>query len=181
MNRHTVFVAGKRFVLLSDEKSEYVQKLAQEVNDSISKIAEENPSLESRACALLCALDYADDMYQEQKKNSRFVEEAKVVMTQSDAHAKKIVDLKSQLEAKDKEIANLKAKINELQSKQHKNASKPASQNQPKYTAPVNTVAKKETPKPAPNPMDNLPKPEDIINKGYTPIRQISLFDYEKY
>lgn len=178
MNRHTVFVAGKRFVLLSEEKSEYVQKLAQEVNDAIVNISTENPSLESRACAILCALDYADDMYKEQEKNSRFSQKAQEVIVQSEAHAKKVKELLVEIEEKNKEIEDLKKKLEQLT---HQNSQQ--TQNKPvvkKAEVKANTQPKNQTPKPKKeNPMENLPKPENIINKGYTPKRQISLFDNE--
>ena len=61
MNKHTVFVAGRRFILLSDDKEDYVQNLAAEVDEAISKITLDNTTLDRRSAAILCALDYADD------------------------------------------------------------------------------------------------------------------------
>ena len=98
MGKYAVFVAGKRFVLLSDDKQEYVEKIAKEVNESIVNITAANPLLDSRACAILCALDYADDMYKEILKNQRFADKAKEVMNQSDKHAKTIRDLKEEIQ-----------------------------------------------------------------------------------
>ena len=46
MNKHTVFVAGKRFILLSDDKEEYVKKLLQTV---------EQASGQEGLTAVLCA------------------------------------------------------------------------------------------------------------------------------
>lgn len=98
MKKHTVFVAGKRFILLSDEKEEYVQKVAQEVNDAIIAITSANPTLDSRACAILCALDQADDKYKEIIKNQRFSQKAKDVMIQSEKHAKTVREMKNEIQ-----------------------------------------------------------------------------------
>lgn len=97
MGKYSVFVAGKRFILISDDKQDYVEKVAKEVNDAIVNITAANPLLDSRACAILCALDFADDMYKEIIKNQRFAEKAKEVMTQSDKHAKTVRELKEEI------------------------------------------------------------------------------------
>ena len=79
MNKHTVFVAGKRFILLSDDKEEYVKKLAEDVSAAISNIIAENPSLDRRSAALLCALDYADDKEKEKLRNKSLSDKAQVL------------------------------------------------------------------------------------------------------
>ena len=95
MNKHTVFVAGKRFILLSEDKEEYVQKLASEVSKTINEIAETNPKMESRSCAILCALDYADDKYKEIQRNKSLNQKAKAVIENADKHAKEIKDFQT--------------------------------------------------------------------------------------
>lgn len=218
MNKHAVFVAGKRFVLLSEDSTEYVQNLAQEVNDAILNIATVNPTLEGKSCAILCALDYADDMYKQQEKNKRFSDNAKAVIAQSDAHAKKIKELKEtlisanneveklkeeakiknkeietlkeklkEIQAKDKEIENLQQTVKKLESKdieiarlQEKVNKLQAKTVEKKQVQPVKQHYRPAVEEKKENPMDNLPKPEDIVKeKGYKPLRQISLFDNE--
>lgn len=199
MGRHTVFVAGKRFILLSDDKEEYVQKVAQEVNDSIVKITASNPLLDSRACAILSALDFADDMYKEVAKNQRFSDKAKDIMNQSDKHAKTVRELKEELQKSRKlnenqlhqiadknveiktlsnqvkeqsqEIIKLKEQLAKLQPKEEKvEAPQPK-----KEEKPVSMAGKK----PFQNPVAKVNVPEN--SKKKTPdsvvMNQMSLFD----
>ncbi len=117
MNKHTVFVAGKRFVLLSEDNTEYVTELAKEVNGEIKRISEENPTMESRSCAILCALDYADDKKKEIERSKRLSDNGKTVMLQADKHAKQIKELKEKLAKKEKEAEKLAGEISEQKAK----------------------------------------------------------------
>ncbi len=138
MKKHAVFVAGKRFILLSDDKAEYVNKIAQEINQEIIDLTASNPTLDGRACALLCALNQADDKYKEKMKNKRFSDKAKDIMVQSDKHAKTIIELKE-------EIKKAKA-LNETQLHQiaDKNVEIKDLSNKVKETADENIKLKEE-------------------------------------
>ena len=193
MGKHTVYVAGKRFILLSDEKEEYVQKVAQEVNDSIVAITASNPTLESRACAILSALNFADDKYKEVMKNQRFAEKAKEVMTQSDKHAKTVRDLKEEIQKakklnesqlhqiadKNVEIKNLTNQVKDLSSEISKLKEKLSmlqqKEEKPQQTNP-NSMANK---KPFQNPVAKGKMPENTKKKPIdTPVmNQMSLFE----
>ena len=205
MNKHTVFVAGKRFILLSEDKEEYVQKLASEVSKTINEIAETNPKLESRSCAILCALDYADDKYKEIQRNKSLNQKAKAVIENADKHAKEIKDLKEKINYKNETIAKLQAQVSELEKKLKTNTQpkptekteekpQPKPENKPQEKAeekPENKPAKQENPQPQKKKKHQHPhenpdkdqavekKTEENQNKGYTPIRQISLFENE--
>lgn len=201
MNKHTVFVAGKRFILLSEDKEEYVQKLASEVSKTINEIAETNPKMESRSCAILCALDYADDKYKEIQRNKSLNQKAKAVIENADKHAKEIKDLKEKINYKNETIAKLQAQVSELEKKLKANTQpKPTEkteekpENKPQEKAeekPENKPAQQENPQPQKkkkhqhsheNPYKAQAvekKTEENQNKGYTPIRQISLFENE--
>ena len=205
MNKHTVFVAGKRFILLSEDKEEYVQKLASEVSKTINEIAETNPKLESRSCAILCALDYADDKYKEIQRNKSLNQKAKAVIENADKHAKEIKDLKEKINYKNETIAKLQAQVSELEKKlkantqpkptektEEKTEEKPENKPQEKAEEkPENKPAQQENPQPQKkkkhqhtheNPYKAQAvekKTEENQNKGYTPIRQISLFENE--
>ena len=201
MNKHTVFVAGKRFILLSEDKEEYVQKLASEVSKTINEIAETNPKLESRSCAILCALDYADDKYKEIQRNKSLNQKAKAVIENADKHAKEIKDLKEKINYKNETIAKLQAQVSELEKKLKTNTQpKPTEkaeekpENKPQEKAeekPENKSAQQENPQPQKKKKHQHPhekpykaqavekKTEENQNKGYTPIRQISLFENE--
>ena len=205
MNKHTVFVAGKRFILLSEDKEEYVQKLASEVSKTINEIAETNPKMESRSCAILCALDYADDKYKEIQRNKSLNQKAKAVIENADKHAKEIKDLKEKINYKNETIAKLQAQVSELEKKLKANTQpkptekteekpQPKPENKPQEKAeekPENKPAQQENPQPQKKKKHQHPhenphkaqavekKTEENQNKGYTPIRQISLFENE--
>ena len=205
MNKHTVFVAGKRFILLSEDKEEYVQKLASEVSKTINEIAETNPKMESRSCAILCALDYADDKDKEIQRNKSLNQKAKAVIENADKHTKEIKDLKEKINYKNETIAKLQAQVSELEKKLKANTQpkptekteekpQPKPENKPQEKAeekPEKKVAQQENPQPQKKKKHQHPhekpykaqdvekKTEENQNKGYTPIRQISLFENE--
>lgn len=175
MNKHTVFVAGKRFILLSDDSEDYVKKLAEEVSDTIQKIGAENPTLDRRSAALLCALDYADDMNKEKLRNKSLSDRAQPFINQADKQAKQIRELKELLEKKDNEIEELNKLVNDMKKEtahelkaldapeevKAEIAEEEKTEEQPKSEKPVGRKKKKK-------------------NKGYKPMRQYSLFEDEK-
>lgn len=201
MNKHTVYVAGKRFVLLSEDSDKYVQKLADEVNQAINKISDNNPRLESRSCAILCALDYADDKYKEKEKTKRINSQAKKVIEQSDKHAKQIKEMKEQISDKESTIEQLQEKVADLEKKlqaqqQENKTTQQDVKTEPKeaesnkntqnitQTPEIKTAKKKEKKHSHPHVNQYREKAienkTDNTNKGYTPVRQFSLFEDEK-
>ncbi|MGN1130802.1 MAG: cell division protein ZapA, partial [Ruminococcus sp.] len=202
MNKHTVFVAGKRFILLSEDSEEYVQNLASEVSRTINEISEANPKLESRSCAILCALDYADDKNKETQRIKSINDKAKAVIENADKHAKEIKDLKEKIKYKNDTIAKLQAQVSELEQQLktkaepkaeqntvekavEKTEQKPVQQVNPQKTQPqkAEPQKKKRHEHPHENPYKAQAlekKTEKIENKGYTPLRQISLFENEE-
>ena len=198
MNKHTVFVAGKRFILLSEDSEEYVQNLASEVSRTINEISEANPKMESRSCAILCALDYADDKNKETQRIKSISDKAKAVIDNADKHAKEIKDLKEKIKYKNDTIAKLQAQVSELeqqlktkaepkaeQKTVEKTEQKPVQQENPQKNHPQNAQPqkKKRHQHPHENPYKAQTlekKTEKIENKGYTPVRQISLFENEE-
>ena len=192
MNKHTVFVAGKRFILLSDDKEEYVKKLAEDVSNTILKIGAENPTLDRRSAALLCALDYADDLEKEKTRNKSLSNNAQPFIAQADKQAKQIRELKELVDKKDKEIARL-TKLNEEEKKESADelktldaaeeekaeevkAEEVKAEEKPEEKTEEAEVKTEEKPK-AEKPMGRKKKKK---NKGYKPMRQYSLFEDEK-
>lgn len=182
MNKHTVFVAGKRFILLSDDKEDYVKKLAEEVSNTITKIGSENPTLDRRSSALLCALDYADDLNKEKLRNKSLSDKAQPFIAQADKQAKQIRELKELLEKKDDEIEKLSEQVKQLETRL---------ENPPRVLdgpGMVKEVVVEKAEEPAePGNTPEQPKPEKPMgrkkkkkNKGYKPMRQFSLFEDEK-
>ncbi len=170
MNKHTVYVAGKHFVLLSDDKSDYVQDIASQVNDAINKISLDNPAMDRRSAAILCALDYADDMHKEKSRNKSLSEKAQPLISQADKQSKQIRELNEKLAAKDEEISKLNKELKDLRTafeKSNRLLDGPA------------TIK----PEPAQNIQNRdgqQSHPKKKPNKGYRPMRQYSLFDNEK-
>lgn len=177
MNKHTVFVAGKRFILLSDDKEDYVKKLAEEVSDTINKITSENPALDRRSAALLCALDYADDLNKEKLRNKSLSDRAQPFINQADKQAKQLRELKVLLEKKDNEIEKLNNQLEELK-KESADELKELDASDEKAVEKTAVEAPAETVQPKPEkPMGRKKKKK---NKGYKPMRQFSLFEDEK-
>lgn len=179
MNKHTVFVAGKRFILLSDDKEEYVKKLAEDVSNTILKIGAENPTLDRRSAALLCALDYADDLEKEKTRNKSLSNSAQPFIAQADKQSKQIRELKELVEKKDKEIAELK---NQKEEEKKESADElktlDAAEDVKEEVKPEEKPeVKTEEPPKAEKPMGRKKKKK---NKGYKPMRQYSLFEDEK-
>ena len=163
MNKHTVYVAGKRFVLLSDDKDKYVQQLAEEVTAAITKISVDNPTLDRRGAAVLCALDYADDLHKEASRNKSLSEKAQPLINQADKQSKQIKELNEKLAQKSEEINKLKNELSQLRAAFEKS---------------TRALGGESTAKPAPAP--NQPQQKKNPNKGYKPSRQFSLFDDDK-
>ena len=165
MNKHTVFVAGKRFILLSEDKPAYVEKLAKEVDEAITKIALDNPTLDRRAAAILCALDYADDKNKEIARTKSVSDNAQPLIAQADRQARQLREMKEQLIAKDNEIKKLR---DELKSVKDAFAKSTQILDGPGMTLKVEPPVKNEH-----------QNKKNKHKKGYTPNRQYSLFELE--
>ena len=173
MNRHTVYVAGKHFVLLSEDKDAYVQKLAEEVSGAVAKIIEQNPTLDRRGAAILCAMDYADDKYKEIERNKSLNERAKPLIAQADRQSKQLKELKESGFKKDDEIRSLKAQLKEKN--REISALRDAKAHLEEKLAQMIIETKTDAAEEKPAPEPKKAKEE----KGYIPTRQISLFDNE--
>ena len=167
MNKHTVFVAGKHFVLLSEDKEKYVQNLATEVNDAINRIMLENPTLDRTGALTLCALDYADDMHKEVLRNKRLNEKAQPLIAQTDKQAKQLKELKAAVSEKDSEIERLRKELSELRDAFEKSTRILDGSGMVKTLPDIDRQPQK----------NNNQKKQP--NKGYKPMRQYSLFDNE--
>mgnify|MGYP002626197421 CR=1 FL=1 len=181
MNKHTVFVAGKRFILLSDDKEDYVKKLAEDVSNTILKIGAENPTLDRRSAALLCALDYADDLNKEKLRNKSLSDKAQPFIAQADKQAKQIRELKELLSKKNEEVEKLSDQVKQLENKLE---NPPRILDGPDMVkeAAVEKEEEKEENITAEKPTSEKPmgRKKKKKNKGYKPMRQYSLFEDEK-
>lgn len=218
VNKITVYVGGRRFTLVSADKEEYVRKIAENVDKRIEHIAKVYPQLDMRGCAVLAALDFADDEQKALGRKGDITNQADKVLRQADKQSKQISRLKKQseqmleentrLEEAQKQLrekySELSDRYNELKKFLDKqvNLSKnqtpktTASHAQSKQEEKNRPDEKRQTPKAQEKnssqsdpslrtkkmgPLsEELLKPEtaaDIAHKGYTPMRQYSLFD----
>lgn len=195
MNKHTVFVAGKRFVLLSDDSEKYVRELASEVSDAITKIAAQNPGLDRRGAAILCALDYADDKYKEIENRKRLGDKAKPIIQQADKQSKQLRELKDRISQREKMIEELSDRAAELE-KENKLLAASYDEKEKEFERLNDTVeiknaenrklreelsALRESLAKSTQLFEGKAEPKSVPEKkkGYTPMRQVSLFDDE--
>ncbi len=113
-NKVTVYVGGRRFNLVSSESEEYVKKIAKNVNDRLGVIAKTYSQLDARGCAVMAALDFADDEQRALGKKAELVHQANKILHQADKHSKQIIELKKQNSALEQEKDELNAQIEEL-------------------------------------------------------------------
>ncbi len=60
VNKTRVFIAGAPYVIATSDPEEYVEKLAEELDESIHEAMAANPSVSVTKAAVFCALDYLD-------------------------------------------------------------------------------------------------------------------------
>ncbi len=178
MNKHAVYIAGKRYVLLSEDNEEYVTALAAEVNESLKQISEEMPAVEPRSCAVLCAMNYADEKYKQIARNKSLSGNAKTVMIQADKQSKQIIELKEKLARSEETVRMLNNHNIELERnlKEITEKRENLSDLVEKLTAELNEARAELERRPLP---DDEGEPEEDQDGGYLPTRQISLFDYD--
>ncbi|MGN0453766.1 MAG: cell division protein ZapA [Ruminococcus sp.] len=113
-NRVTVYVGGRRLNLVSSESEEYMKNVAKNVNERINLISKSYTQLDARGCAVMAALDFADDEQKALGKKAELVHEANKVLRQADKHSKQIIELKKQNSALDSRCDELKEQVEEL-------------------------------------------------------------------
>lgn len=95
-NKVTVYVGGRRFVLVSSESEKYVKGVAGRVNERLADITKNYGQLDAWGCAVMAALDFADDEQKALGKKAELVFQADKVLKQADKLSKQIVDVKKQ-------------------------------------------------------------------------------------
>lgn len=197
----SVFVAGQRFNIFTDESEKYVIDIAAKIDARISSLAISQCMTRERA-AVLTALDFADDNEQDKRAIAEIKEQIKDYLTQIDRLSEENTALHAENHKLTREIASLQEQIESLKAV-------PAS-------TPAPVVAEK--PAPAPKPAEPAVTADDDLffgdhaepavrpqkekknrhehnhvnpyqqkymqkkdeQKGYTPQRQYSLFDTDE-
>ena len=116
-NKVTVYVGGRRLILVSSENEEYIKNIAKTVNERIEAVAKAYPQLDARGCAIMAALDYADDEKKALGKKAELVEQANKVLKQADKQSKQIIELKNKNSELDKKYDELLEKFEDLKKK----------------------------------------------------------------
>lgn len=116
-NKVTVYVGGRRFVLVSPESEEYMKNVAKRVNEKITSIAKNFSQLDARGCAIMAALDLADDEQKALGKKAELVHQADKVLKQADRQSKQIIEMKKQYSELDKKYDELLEQFEDLKKK----------------------------------------------------------------
>ena len=62
-NVHTITVAGEKLTLTSTNRSDYVEKLAEDLSARIENLTHSSISVSKLSAAIVCALDLLDENY----------------------------------------------------------------------------------------------------------------------
>lgn len=87
-NRVEVIIGGRKYALLSEDNSEYIEKVAKEVNSKIEEIELNCKSLGYDKKAILAALNLADDKIKTENKLAEVLEELKLLKKPNTASKK---------------------------------------------------------------------------------------------
>lgn len=114
MNKNKVHVkiGGASYTIVTDDEPQYVEDLAEVINEEIRSICNSNPSLSMTQAAVLVALDRADAC----KKASASADNLRVQIKdylEESARAKMEVEVaRREVERLNREIADLRSRLN---------------------------------------------------------------------
>ncbi|MTI96180.1 MAG: cell division protein ZapA [Firmicutes bacterium] len=69
-NRVTVEIWGQSLTLRTQNEAEYVERLAQYVDQRMASVAEKNPRLSTTQVALLAAINLTDELFRANKNDA---------------------------------------------------------------------------------------------------------------
>lgn len=140
MNVVTVVINGIEYNLKGEEQEEYLHRIASYVDKKVKNVLEINNKLSTSSAAILSAVNVADDMFKIKEQNKKLEKESHEFKKIQDMYEEKVNSLKNQLthmeeynkqlqqqlkdydngeyskdkvEERDKQIAELKKKIQE--------------------------------------------------------------------
>ena len=109
--RVSIFVAGQRFNILTDEEEKYVIDIAAKIDARISSLAISQNMTRERA-AVLTALDYADDNEQDKRALNEIKKQIKDYLTQISKLSEENTALRAENDQLKREIAALRENQN---------------------------------------------------------------------
>ena len=113
-NRVEVKILGQEYKLVSDDTREYMQSLANYVDDRMLEIAESNKKLSTAMTAVLTALNIADDYYKLKLENDTLKKRMSNPMFDVDNTKEKLVSFNRELDKRNKEYESMISKVEEL-------------------------------------------------------------------
>ncbi|MCK8058711.1 MULTISPECIES: cell division protein ZapA [unclassified Fusibacter] len=113
-NRVEVKILGQEYKLVSDDSREYMQSLANYVDDRMLEIAESNKKLSTAMTAVLTALNIGDDYFKLKMENDTLKKRMTNPMFDMDNTKQKLVNFNTELEKRNKEYEVMIAKVEEL-------------------------------------------------------------------
>lgn len=111
-NRVQVKIGGASYTIVTEDDPQYVETLAEEINDEIRSVCNSNPSLSITQAAVLVALDQSDAC----KKASASADNLRVQIKdylEESARAKMEVEVaRREVERLNREISDLRNRLN---------------------------------------------------------------------
>ncbi len=111
-NRVQVKIGGATYTIVTEDDAQYVEALAEEINNEIRSVCNSNPSLSITQAAVLVALDQTDAC----KKASASADNLRVQIKdylEESARAKMEVEVaRREVERLNREISNLRDRLN---------------------------------------------------------------------
>ena len=112
-NRTEVVIAGKRLVIMGDDRPEYLREISKCVNNSIGELLSSNKGMSVEKAAILSALKFCDDIHK-MKERSKSQDDEDRLMQQ-------IIEYSNELSKLQLENRNLKKIVNEYEKRIKKN------------------------------------------------------------
>lgn len=91
-----VVVAEHSFLLTSSDEAEYVQKVAEYVDEQI-KLAADAANASTLDAAIMCALNLADNCFKEQQSTEHLRQQVKQYLDEVDQLKQELVDAKREI------------------------------------------------------------------------------------
>ncbi|MBR2715794.1 MAG: cell division protein ZapA [Ruminococcus sp.] len=206
-NKITVFVAGQKLTLITEESEKYVTDISQKVDTAISSLFN-NSGMSREKCAVMAALDFCDDEAKSRASLSKvkeqikdYIEDSAKLRAENEKLKERIAELEKEIENKKKEpLASAIAPVVEIKKTKttevveefeidssddlsfdfDEDAEKEVEKLEPKTVKPTPKSEKKRHNHEHVNPYKERFMQKQNNSKGYTPMRQYSLFEDNK-
>ena len=107
-NRVQVKIGGATYTIVTDDDPEYVENLAEQVNNEIKSICNSNPSLSMTQAAVLVALDQADACTKASASSDNLRVQIKDYLEESARARMEVEVARREVERLNREIADLR-------------------------------------------------------------------------